>query len=58
MDGHEEHWAEGGKVGDSRYPGLVVILEIGPVRAVRGLPLPQSLAGTGKKGLGRSQLPV
>lgn len=54
----EGHWAEGGKVGDSRYLNLTVILEICLEWAVRGLPLPQSLEGTGKKGLGGVQLPV
>lgn len=41
-------------MGDGRCLGLAVILEIGPEQAVRGPPLPQSLAGTGKKGLGGS----
>lgn len=54
----EGQWGEGGKVGDSRHLGLAVILKIGLEWAVRGLLLPQSLAGTGKKGLRGIQLPV
>lgn len=50
----EGQWGEGGKVGDSRYFGLAVILKIGLEWAVRGLPLPQSLAGTGRRVWGES----
>lgn len=48
----EGNWAEGGKVRGSRYLGLAVILEMGPEWAIRGLPLPQSLAGNEEEGSG------
>lgn len=51
--GCESGVTTGQRVGHRKDLGLAVILEICPKWAVRGQSQPQSLAGTGKKGLGK-----